>query len=116
MEGAVLLVPIFAVLGFFSSIIIFIYMFFNSWHKQRMALIEHGKDASIFRQYKDGNPGQALKLGLVAVAIGFGVLAGYLFSRLGLPAAVAYFAMILMLGGGGLLLFYRIMRDRELEI
>ena len=46
------LIPIIAVGGFFSSIIIFTYMHYSSRHRERMALIESGQDAGIFHREK----------------------------------------------------------------
>ena len=104
-----------AVLGIFGSIIITVYLFFSSRHKQRMALMEHGQDASIFRMLNDKSVN--LKYGLVALGIGFGIITGYLLSEVvGLEEAPSYFAMILILGGAGLLLYYRLVKDEEDQV
>ena len=101
--GPELLIPIFAIVGVFSSTIVFVYMFFSSRHKERMALLETGKDASVF--YNEGIR-NSLKFGFVAVMVGLGVLMGHLLERSGMPEEVAYFSMILILGGLGLITYY----------
>ncbi|MCI5082509.1 MAG: hypothetical protein MRY78_12490 [Saprospiraceae bacterium] len=101
--GPELLIPIFAVVGFFATNILLIYMFFSSRHKERMALLERDKDASIFHA---NGIADALKFGMVAIMIGVGILLGYLLVQMGMPEEIAYFSMILILGGLGLLAYY----------
>jgi uncharacterized membrane protein YkgB len=104
-ETLALLIPILGTIGTFSSTIILIYMFFSSRHKERMALIERDKDASIFQVPQRQRHG-ALKVGVVTIMIGLGILAGHLMSLAGLDEVVAYFSMILLFGGTGLIFFY----------
>ena len=99
-----LFIPIIAIISNFAAIIIWIYLFYTSRHRERMALIERGVDASIFRVNQD--PTSALKYGLFLVFAGVGVLMGYLLEAIGLPAFVAYFSMVLIFGGSGLVGFY----------
>ncbi len=100
-----LLIPIFAIVGTFGWLIVWVYMFYNSRLKVRMALIEAGKDASIF-QGKGYKKFEALKYGILAVMAGIGILFGELLENTGLPGVVAYFSMILIMGGLGLVGFY----------
>ena len=98
------IIPIVAVVGFFGSIILFVYLFFSSRHKERMALIQSGRDAGIFQRSSKGEG--ALKYGLVGFMIGVGILLAHLVERAGLPGVVAYFSMILIMGSFGLVLYY----------
>jgi hypothetical protein len=98
------LVPIVAIIGFFSSIMFIAYLYFNHKHKVRMALIESGRDASIFRQENDRS--QALKYGLVAVGLGLGLMVGSALETLGFEEPLPQFSMMLILGGAALLLYY----------
>ena len=100
-----LLIPLFAIVGTFGWLIVWVYMFYSSRLKVRMALIESGKDASVFqsRGYKGA---EALKYGILAVMAGVGILFGELLENVGLPGVVAYFSMILMMAGIGLVGFY----------
>jgi len=107
------LIPIIAIVGFFSSIIILVYMFFTSRSRIRLALIEQGQDASIFR--KSNNRHIDLRNGMVALMVGTGLLIGYLLERAGLPGFVAYPAMVLILGGLGLIGYYLYLGNRVME-
>lgn len=99
-----LLIPIFGIVGTFGWLIVWVYMFYSSRVKIRMALIESGKDASIFATgYRKA---EALKYGILGVMAGAGILLGELLENLGLPGVVAYFSMILIMGGLGLVGFY----------
>lgn len=99
-----LLIPLFAIVGTFGWLIVWVYMYYSSRLKIRMALIETGKDASIFRAgYRRI---EALKYGIICVMTGVGILFGELLENMGLPGVVAYFSMILLMGGIGLVGFY----------
>lgn len=98
------LIPIIAIISFFSSIIIFVYMFFTYRSRIRMALIERDKDASIFRKTQDRSI--ALRNGIVAVMSGVGLILGYVLEMAGFPGFVAYLGMVLIFGGLGLISYY----------
>lgn len=106
-------IPIVAVGGFFASVILFIYLFFSSRHKERMALIQSGKDVGIFHATGPNKMENALKYGMVGFMIGVGVLLGYLLETAGLPGVIAYFSMILIMGSFGLMLFYWYYQKKE---
>lgn len=98
------LIPIIAVAGFWTSVIVFVYMFFTSRNRIRMALIERDKDAGIFRKTRDLS--LALRNGLVCVMVGVGILLGYQLEQLGVPPFVAYLSMVFIFGGLGLIAYY----------
>lgn len=100
-----------AVTGFFTTIIVISYLYFSSRHKIRMALIQHGKEASIFKESTNGS--SSLKYGMLSVGLGLGLLLGSIID--GFYASdnpVPYFSMMLMLGGAGLILYYVIIRKK----
>lgn len=97
-------VAIIALVGFFTSVILFVYLFFSARHKQRMALIEHGQSAELFSA--GGNHFEALKQGSVAFAAGIGVLIGDFLEKSGMNPPIAYLAPILILGGLALIGYY----------
>ena len=101
-----LLIPIFAIVGFWAAIIIFIYMGITHRNKVRMALIQSGKDASIFKTPEDRKE-QSLKIGMVTVGLGLGTLLGFALEMAGLPAYVSYTSMVLLLGGAGLIAYHQ---------
>lgn len=100
-----------AVIGFFTSVIVIAYLFLNSRHKIRMALIQHGQDATIFREDKDIH--SALKYGMVAVGVGAGLFLGGIFNRLGMEEGPAFFGPMLVLGGAGLILYYFMLKKKK---
>ncbi|MDX1942219.1 MAG: DUF6249 domain-containing protein [Saprospiraceae bacterium] len=112
MNSAAILIPIIAVAGFFTAVIVWVYMHYNSRHQERMALIESGKDAKIFDRPKRENK-NALKLGIVGVMSGIGLFFGSILDRFGMESEVAYFSMILLFGGIGLVGFYWLVNHKE---
>lgn len=98
------IVPVVAIISTFTTIIVVAYLFFSSRHKIRMALIQHGQQATIFREYKDAN--SALKYGMLAVGLGLGLFAGCILEAMGLKEEPAYFGMMLIFGGIGLIIYY----------
>ena len=111
MSGIEVLIPILAVAGFWGAIILFVYMFFSSRHRERMALIDNRMDAKIFS--RENNRENSLKIGIVAIMSGVGVFIAYLLDKSGLPGVVAYFMVILIFGGAGLVGFYYLIKEKE---
>jgi len=99
MEG--ILVP----LGFFASIVLILYVYYTNRNKERMALIEKGADASLFKT--SSKPFPTLKIGMFLVGIGLGILFGDILAKLTtLNQEVAMFSMILLFGGMSLIVYY----------
>ncbi len=97
-----------AVVGFFTAIIVWIYMHYSSRHRERMALLEHSKDASIFeRKQRAFANMNALKYGMVGVMAGIGLLVGGFLNRMHImEEEVAYLSMMLIMGGAGMVAYY----------
>ncbi len=73
--------------------------------KERMALLEKGADANYFITKK--NSSTALKFGMLFVGVAIGILLGNIleaYTRL--QEEVAYFSMIFLFGGLGLIINY----------
>jgi hypothetical protein len=101
-----IIVPVVAMIAVFGSISFIAYLFFSARHKERMALLEYNKDATVFSPQKVSRFG-ALKFGLVLVMGGVGLLVAYFFSEVfRMPEELAVFSMLLIGGGGGLLVYY----------
>jgi hypothetical protein len=99
MEG--LFIP----LGFFLAIFAILYVYWTTRTKERLALVEKGLDAGIFK-------GECSQLGLVKwgvflIAAGIGVVAGFALSNV-INEVVAFFTAILVCGGIGLIVAYLI--------
>lgn len=83
-----------------------LYLLISSRHKERMALLEYDRDASVFTPGRKHASG-ALKFGLVLLFGGVGILMGYFVQRIfGLPEEMATFSFLLIAAGGGLLTYY----------
>ena len=71
-----------------------------------MALIERGSDASIFASRNGEGISLTLRLGLLAMGIGAGILLAEALYTAGMREDIAFPAMIFLTGGMGLLLAY----------
>lgn len=105
--------PIIALLVVFASIVGVIYLLVSTRHKERMALIEKGMDASILHPQK--RPVKTIwkillvNLALLLVGIGLGVfLGGSLHQFAGMTEEIAFPASIFTLAGSGLFVGYKI--------
>ena len=106
------LVALIAISGSFTTVIVIAYLFFNSRHKERMALIQHGQQADIFRMRKKGSDG--LKYGMLSLGIGLGLFLGSIIELfLDTDSPIPHFGMMLILGGIGLIVYYLILRKQE---
>jgi len=93
------LIPI----SFFAMVYGIIYLFIRK--KERLTLIEKGAKASIFESSK--NEPASLKWGLLLIGIGVGVLLGkVLATYTSLDEEPAFFSMICLFGGIGLIVFH----------
>lgn len=108
-----ILIPI----SFFATIFGVMYMHYTTRHKERIALIEKGTDASVF--YSDRAKERkyySLQFGILAVCIGVGILMGHLLEKSGLKDEIAYNSMIFLMGGIGLITFHVInLKQQKLD-
>lgn len=90
----------------FGSIFAVIYVFLTTRNKERLALIEKGADAKLFKSGpNNGNVGGIVVINIAALAIGIGVgvLLGNLLDIAGMDDEIAMTSMIFICGGIGLL-------------
>jgi len=84
----------------FSSIFGIFFVWVSTRNKERMALIEKGADASLFATKRKNFTNLTLKIGMLAVGIGTGILVGSLLSNYTtLDEEVAFPSMIFLFGG-----------------
>lgn len=103
---------IFAIIGVFGGGFGVVYLFFTTRHRERMALIEKGLSADLFN--KGDKTQNALKWGMVLIGVGLGLFAGYLLDAyLGMPEPLPYFAMIGLFGGGAMVAYYKMFKDKS---
>lgn len=87
-------------LTLFASIFGIFYVYLNTRNKERLSLIEKGADASLFATKKNNKFNLTLKIGMLAVGIGIGILIGSLLSSYTtLDEEVAFPSMIFLFGG-----------------
>jgi|SRR5690554_4648361 len=94
---------IFVPIGFFLAIFAILYVYWTTRTKERLALIDKGMDAGIFKS----QPSKfiLLKWGIFLIGASIGVISGYFLSKY-INETVAYFSTILLFGGIGLLVAY----------
>ena len=106
-------------IALFAAVFGILYVFYSTRHKERLALIEKGADASLFNTGKEGTKSFSwnkftLKLGMLAMGIAVGILAGAILSNAGvLDEDANYPAMIFFFGGLSLVLFYVIDKNKK---
>ncbi len=94
---------IFVPIGFFLALFAILYVYWTTRTKERLALIDKGTDAGIF---KGGESRYALlKWGIFLIALSVGVISGYALSEV-IDEVAAFFTMILFCGGVGLIVAY----------
>lgn len=93
-------------LSLFASIFGIVYISLMTRNKERMALIEKGANAELFN--KPLKTGQwALKIGIMAIGVGIGIVVANLFVLAGLlEEEVAFPSMIFIFAGAGLVTSY----------
>ena len=105
-----------AIVSFFGTIFVITYFYYITRHRERMALIEKGADASIFYS-RVKSQFSSLKYGIVCVGIALGILIGHVLQNIGkLPEPVAFFSMIFLFGGLSLIAFYLIAQKSNKSI
>ena len=88
----------------FGTIFGILYVYFTTRNKERLALIEKGADASLFKSGPGKNTFSIamLNIALLAIGIGVGVLLGNLLDIAGMDDEIAMTSMIFICGGLGL--------------
>lgn len=108
MEEAIVLIIIFGTL--FGTV----YLHYSTRHKERLALIEKGVDASIFVRSKKSATAPTWKIfvvnaALLSMGIGLGIfLAGILHQVIGLDEEIAFPGAIFTMAGLGLFAGFKI--------
>jgi hypothetical protein len=100
------MVEIFIPLAFFASIVLIVYIYYTNRHKERMALIEKGLDAGIFRSSRPVSL-LTFKIGFFFIGLGIGILIGNIIAATTtLEEEVAYFSMLFLFGGASLIVYH----------
>ena len=96
----------------FSTIFGIAYIFISSRHKERLALIEKGTDASIFYAAKSGKsrylPVIILNFAVLLVSIGLAIFIGALLEKnFDVDSSVAYPGTIFLISGVGMYIGFK---------
>ena len=94
---------IFVPIGFFLATFAILYVYWTTRTKERLALVEKGADASVFKA--ECSKFALLKWGIFLIALAVGVISGYALSNV-IDEVAAFFTMILLFGGVGLIIAY----------
>jgi hypothetical protein len=98
-----MLVPI----SIFASIVLIVYIIVSYRNKERMALIDKGLDAGIFKINRRPFNLLTFKLGFFLIGLGIGLLIGNIIAvTTRLEQEVAYFSMLLLFGGASLIVYH----------
>lgn len=109
------IIPLVGIVAVFGCTGFIFFLFFKTRHRERMALIETGQDASIFRRSTGVHSN--LKYGYVSIAIGMALIAGHLLEEYtSMDHGAGYFPMIFLLGGFALLMYYRRAKEDGLDL
>ena len=104
--------PVIGMISFFGFAAFLTYMYYNTRHRERMALIESGQDAGIFKSLPKGV--SSLKWGLVltmiGLALGIGIFADVTMDHDG---PVVTIPLVFLFAGIGFIIFYKIIKDQE---
>jgi hypothetical protein len=102
---------IFVPLSFFACIVLIVYIYYSNRNKERMALIEKGLDAGIFKSNHRPFSLLTFKLGFFLIGLGIGLLIGNIIAATTrLEDPVAYFSMIFLFGGASLIIYHLLER------
>jgi hypothetical protein len=108
-----------AFIALFATVFGIMYVFYTTRHKERLALIEKGADASLFNTGKEGQPfinwsKLTLKIGMLGIGIALGIIAGMVFDQLDVfDPEPMYTSMVFLFGGLSLVAFYIIDRKSK---
>jgi len=93
--------------AFFAVVFASLYVYWTTRNKERLALIEKGADPTLFKQRDMAGTGYSnFKFGLFLIGIALGVIAGYFLENAGMDEVPAFFSMIFLFGGIGLVVSF----------
>lgn len=101
-------------LGFFAVVFASLYVYLTTRNKERLALIEKGASPELFKTKSNaGNGFGNFKLGLFFIGVALGIVTGYFLDEAGMDGTAAYFSMIFLFGGIGLVVSYLLQKKFE---
>ena len=93
--------------AFFALVFGSLYIHLTTRNKERLALIEKGASHDLFKAKPAESSGYTtFKSGLFLIGIALGIIAGYFLTDAGMNETAAYFSMIFLFGGIGLVISF----------
>ena len=93
--------------AFFALVFGSLYVHLTTRNKERLAMIEKGVNPEIFTQKSEPKSEYgSFKFGLFMIGIAIGIVAGYFLTEAGMDEVAAYFSMIFLFGGIGLVVSF----------
>lgn len=93
--------------AFFALVFASLYVHLTTRNKERLAMIEKGASPELFKSKAESNSGYAIfKIGLFLIGIALGIVAGYLLKDAGMEEGPAFFSMMFLFGGIGLVISF----------
>jgi hypothetical protein len=102
-----------AVIGTFLSIMILGGTYLKNRHRERLALIQYGKDSTVFNKPSRNS---ALKFGLLFLSVGAGILIGGTLDSVFNTQPTCSFACIFIFGGLSLIYYHQYSGGKSLDI
>lgn len=100
--------------AFFLLVFASLYVHLTTRNKERLAMIEKGVSPEIFTQKAEPKSGYGnFKFGLFLIGIAIGIVAGYFLMEAGMDEGAAYFSMIFLFGGIGLVVSFLLQKRFE---
>lgn len=113
MEGENVLVPIIAMITTFGTTFGLVFYYLHTRHKQRLVMLEKGVDPKTFFPKPMANKYASLKWSLLLIGVAIGLFFASIIDKKTDLAEGAQFAMVLLFGGLGLLVYYFIIRKND---
>ena len=100
--------------AFFALVFGSLYVHLTTRNKERLALIEKGADPELFKQKNEPDSGYGtFKFGLFLIGIAIGIITGYYLHEAGMDETAAYFSMIFLFGGIGLVVSFLLQKKLD---
>lgn len=109
MDGGFVAIMFF--ITFFGAIFGISYFFFTTRNRERLALIEKNADPAIFKTEPVNILKKfSIKLGMLAIGVGLGILVGNRLWMMGMDEDISYASMVFIFGGAALVASYFVAR------